>query len=73
MVILHFAKVEKHIVLGLQQVVPALGKDQIILLIGVLDAFTGLDVDRGHAAALIVGEVTKLPHLFIFYQDWMPP
>jgi hypothetical protein len=54
-----FAKVEKHVVERLQQVVPALGADQINLFVGVVDAFAGLDVDKGHAAALVVGEVNE--------------
>jgi hypothetical protein len=54
-----FAEVEKHVVQGLQQVVAAQGANQMNLLVGVVNALPGLDVDKGHAAALIVGEVNE--------------
>ena len=52
-------EIEKGVIEGLQEVVAAGRSDQMNLFVGVVDAFARLDVDKGHAAALIVGEVNK--------------
>ncbi|EEB56602.1 hypothetical protein PSPTOT1_2828 [Pseudomonas syringae pv. tomato T1] len=58
-VVRHFAEVEEDVVLSLQHVVAALRADQVHLLVRVVDTVTGLDIDEGHTAPLIVDEVNK--------------
>lgn len=58
-VVRHFAEVQEGVIEGLQEVVTAERSDQINLFVGVVDTFARLNVDKGHAAALIVGEVNK--------------
>ncbi|MNF63182.1 hypothetical protein D3C84_448770 [compost metagenome] len=58
-VVRDFAEVEKRIVEGLQQVVTALGADQMHLFMGVVDALPRLHVHERNATPLIVGEVNE--------------
>ncbi len=58
-VVRHFPKVEENVVPSLQQVVAALRAYQVHLLVRVVNALPGLDIDEGHTTALIVDEVNE--------------
>ncbi|MNE27375.1 hypothetical protein D3C81_1250720 [compost metagenome] len=72
-VVWHFTEVEEQVVQRLQDVVAAHGPYQVDLLVGVVDALAGGQVNEGYAAALVVGEVHEAAAAAQALLPWQHP